>query len=264
MAPREGVILGGLVSFTIAVAQRFAESRRSPTTRPQVKVNTAGLSTDDLERLRQSEPSKRISPRNRTKADILVYPFGDTSLAVKDYSARPWIVRNTLGRYLLRRECTAYRAAGEVEGLPRFLGRIDRFALATAWIDARPLAHCSSQEIPAGFFDRLQSLVEQIHGRGVALADLHHRDVLVSRCGAVHIVDLAAAWTTGAHPGRLRRAIFERLCDQDHIALARMRARFGGEDEQDAIDAVGARAAARYRRARMLKALLDRMRGRKG
>ena len=257
-------MVGGLGSFTIAVAQRVEESRRSPTTRPQVKVNTAGLSTDDLERLRRSEPSKRIPPRNRTKADILVYPFHDTSLALKDYSARPWLVRNTLGRYLVRRETAAYLAAGELDGLPRFLGRVNPFALATAWIDARPLAHCSEQEIPSGFFDDLHALTERIHRRGIALADLHHRDVLVGRTGSVHIVDLAASWTLGKRPGRLRRAIFERLCDQDRIAVARMRARFGDENERDAINAVGERAAARYRRARRLKAMFDRMRGRKG
>jgi len=222
------------------------------------------LSTDDLERLRRSEPSRRIPPRNRTKADVLVYTFRETTLALKDYSTRPWVVRNTLGRYLVRRECVAYRAAGEMDGLPRFLGRVDPFALATAWIDARPLAHCSRQEIPADTFDRLASIVDSIHRRGVALADLHHRDVLVGAHGSVHIVDLATAWTLGARPGRLRRAIFERLCDQDRIAVARMRARFRGEDEQDAIDAVGERAAARYRRARRLKAAFGRMRGGRG
>jgi hypothetical protein len=222
------------------------------------------LSTDDLERLRRSEPSKRIPPRNRTKADILVYPFRDASLALKDYSARPWLVRNTLGRYLLRRETAAYRAVGDVDGLPRFLGRVHPFALATAWIDARPLARCSEQEIPPGFFDDLEAVTESIHRRGIALADLHDRDVLLGRTGSAHIVDLAAAWTLGTRPGRVRRAIFEWLCDQDRIAVARMRARFGGGNEQDAIDSVGERAAARYRRARRLKAAFDRMRGRKG
>lgn len=229
-----------------------------------MKVNTAGLSADDLDGLRRSEPSKRIPPRNRTKADILVYHFRDTWLALKDYSARPWLIRNTLGRYLVRRESLAYRAAGEIEGLPRFLGRVGPLALATAWIDARPLAQCSVREVPGDFFDRLAALVESLHRRGVALADLHQRDVLVGRAGSVHIVDLATAWTLDPGAHRLRRAIFRRVCDQDRIAVARMRARFTGANEADAIDAVGSRAAARYRRARKLKAWFDRVRGRQG
>jgi len=184
-------------------------------------------------------------------------------LALKDYSARPWPIRNTLGRFLVRRESAAYRAAGELAGLPRFLGRAGPHALATAWIDARQLAQCSREDIPRDFFDRLTALVDALHGRGVALADLHQRDVLVGRAGAVHIVDLATAWTLGARPGRLRRSIFERLCDQDRIAVARMRARFFHANEEEAIDGVGRRAAERYRRARRLKAWFDRMRGRR-
>lgn len=229
-----------------------------------MKVNTAGLSVDDLDRLRRTTPTERIPPRNRTKADLLVYPFGDASLALKDYSARPWLVRQTLGRFLLRRESAAYRAAGELEGLPRFLGRVGPFALATAWLDARPLAQCAAAEIPGDFFDRLAELVASIHRRGVAHADLHHRDVLVGQSGTVHVVDLATAWTLGPRPGRLRRAIFERLCDQDRISVARLRARFGGANEQDAMDAVGARAAAHRHQARRLRGWFDRMRRRNG
>jgi hypothetical protein len=227
-----------------------------------VKVNTATLTADDIERLRSSTPSKRFPPRNLTKADVGVYPIGDTSLVLKDYVRRPWIVRNTIGRFLVRRETAAYLAVGEAAGLPRFLGRSDAYSLVTEWIDARPLANCRKQEIPEGLFDRLEDLVERIHRRGVALADLHHRDVLVGRSGSVHVVDLAAAWVLGSRPGPLRRALFERLCDQDRVAVARMSARFGDRDETSAIDAVGARAAARHRRARRLKAAFDRMRGR--
>ncbi len=227
-----------------------------------MKVNTAGLSPDDLDLLRQSEPSRHIPPRNRTKADILVYRFRDAWLALKDYSARPWPVRNTVGRFLVRRESAAYIAAGEIDGLPRFLGRVGPYGLATAWIDARPLAECSRDEVPEDLFDRLATLVDALHRRGVALADLHHRDVLIGRTGAVHVVDLATAWTLGARAGWLRRSIFVRLCDQDRIAVARMRARFLHANEEEAIDAVGHRAATRYRRARKLKAWFDRVRGR--
>jgi hypothetical protein len=220
------------------------------------------LSPDDLDRLRRSDPSRRIPPRNRTKADILVYRFRGTWLALKDYSARPWPIRNTVGRFLVRRESAAYAAAGEIEGLPRFLGRVGPYALATAWIDAQPLAGCSRDEVPEDCFDRLAALVDRLHRRGVALGDLHQRDVLVGHSGALHVVDLATAWTLGTRGGWLRRSIFERLREQDHIAVARMRARFLQGNEEEAIDAVGLRAAARYRRARKLKAWFDRVRGR--
>jgi hypothetical protein len=222
------------------------------------------LSSDALDRLRRSAPSKHVAPRNWTKADIFVYRVGEDTLALKDYSGRPWLVRQTLGRVLVRRECAAYAAAGGLNGLAPFRGQAGPFALALAWIDARELASFPVAEVPAELFDRLEALVRSLHGRGVALGDLHHRDVLVDPTGEVHIVDLATAWTLGAHPGRLRRAVFERLCEQDRIAAARLRARYTGGDERQAMAAVGTRALARYRRARRIKSWLNRMRGRRG
>jgi len=182
---------------------------------------------------------------------------------VKDYGSRPCLVRQTLGRYLVRREAKAYRSAAGLPGLPRFLGRVGPFALALEWIEAAPLARPAPGTVPAAAFDRLERIVSGLHERGVALGDLHHRDVLVGEDGTVHLIDLATALVLGHRPGPLRRALFRRFRDQDRVALARLRARYCGGDEDAAIDAVGRRAASRYRRGRRAKAAWDRLRGKR-
>lgn len=205
----------------------------------------------------------RLPGRNGTKADILVYRREDgRHVALKDYSARGALVRNTLGRLLLRREEAAYRAAAGAAGLPELLGRHGAFGLALRWIEARPLAELPPGAVAGEVFDRLDRIVAGLHRRGVALGDLHHRDVLVSADGSVHVVDLATALVLGDSPGRLRRALFARWCEADRVALARLRARFRGEDVEHAVAGVGARAAARHRRDRRLKRLWNRLRGR--
>ena len=107
-----------------------------------MSATPAALRLEDLDGL---EPLRRLVGRNRTKADILVYRLHGTEIAVKDYGARPWLVRQTIGRLLIRRESAAYLAAGPVEGLPPFHGRLGPFALATGWLDARPLADVEPQ-----------------------------------------------------------------------------------------------------------------------
>lgn len=216
-----------------------------------------------LERLSALEPLRRIEGRNRTKADILVYQDGESRTAVKDYGPRPLIVRQLLGRYLVRREAAAYRAAAGLDGLPRFLGRLGPFALATEWIEAETLSSLALESVPATTFDRLQRILAGLHERGVALGDLHHRDVLLATDGSVYVIDLATAWILGHRPGPLRRALFLRFRDQDLVALARLRARYGGGDVEAAIDAVGGKAASRYRRGRRAKVFWDRIRGRR-
>lgn len=210
-----------------------------------------------LERLRGLDPCRRIRGRNLTKADIWFYRDGKNRIALKDYLPRPFLVRQTLGRYLIRREAAAYRSAAGLAGLPRFLGRPGPFTLAVEWVEAEPLAGRSPETVPAGLFDRLERILSGLHERGVALGDLHHRDVLVGEDGEVHLVDLATAWTLGRRPGPWRRALFRRFRDQDRVALARLRARYTGGDVEAAIDSVGRRAASWYRRGRRAKRFWD-------
>lgn len=217
----------------------------------------------DPSRLSGLEPLRHIEGRNSTKADILVYRLEDRRIAVKTYAPRPWWIRATVGRWLVRREAAAYRAAAGAPGLPTCYGRVGPHAVATEWVDGRSLAELRGQAVDPAVFDRIEVILAELHRRGVALSDLHHRDVLVSDGGAVHIVDLATAFRLGEKPGRLRRRLFVRMRDQDLVAAARLRARWTGIDEQEAIAAVSPEAAEWYRKARRLKAFWDRLRGKR-
>ena len=214
-------------------------------------------------RLGLSEPVRRIEGRNFTKADILVYRLDASVVAIKDYRPRGFFIRNTVGRFLIRREIRAYRAAWGLAGLPRFLGQIGPFAMALEYVEARPLAQLTDRHLDDGFFDRLEELVGTLHARGISLTDLHHRDVLVARDGSIFLVDLATAWIVGKRPGKLRRAVFRRLKHLDRIAVARMRARWTGREVGSAAASVDPGTAVWHARGRKVKALWDRLRGRR-
>jgi hypothetical protein len=215
------------------------------------------------ERISSLTPAKALAGRNVTKADMLFYSCGDIDVAVKDYGPRPWIIRQTIGRLMIGREAAAYRATRGLPGIPRYHGRLGPFALATEWIDGRPLSEMAGEALPEGFFRGALGILDDLHRHGIALGDLHHRDLLALPDGSARIVDLATAMVLGESPGPLRRAIFARLRDQDRVALARMRARFRGLDEAEEMAAVGPRAVAWHRRLRRAKRLLDRVRGRR-
>jgi hypothetical protein len=198
-----------------------------------------------------------------TKAIVLFYNIGDLQIAVKSYAESPWFFRNLLGPWLIRREAAAYHAAAGIDGLPRCFGQVGSAALATEWIEAVQLAKKQKQSCSQELFDRIAVILDDLHQRGVALGDLHHRDVLVTDDGAVFLIDLATAWVVKKRHGRLRKFIFERLRDSDRVSLARMRARYTGADMEAAIAAVGPRAAAWHRRGRRFKAFVDRVRRKK-
>lgn len=208
-------------------------------------------------------PERRIVGRNLSKADVLFYRVGERRVAVKDYAARPFLARHTVGRLLVGRECRAYERTLGAEGLAPFLGRLGPFTMATGWIDAVPLAELPGGTASTETFDRLDAVIAGLHRRGVAISDLHHRDVLVGKNGSVHVVDLAVAHVLGPRPGPLRLRLFARLTAQDRLAAARMRARFTGRSESDALAAIDAPTRRLWGAGRRIKALWDRLRGKR-
>ena len=83
------------------------------------------------------DPAQRIrclAGRNRTKADIVVYRTERGTIAVKDFGDRPWWVRQTLGRLLIRREVAAYRTAA---GLRADASKRDELEKIEAWLEER-------------------------------------------------------------------------------------------------------------------------------
>jgi hypothetical protein len=223
--------------------------------------STGSLSPDRIRRaLGSKAPELRFPGRNLSKADVSLYRLEGLRIALKDYGARPFFVRHTVGRLLVGRECRAYVRAGDAPGLAPFLGRLGPFTLATGWIESVPLAELPGGTAPPEIFERLDEVISGLHSRGVAIADLHHRDVLVAHNGAVYVVDLAAAYLLGTRPSSLRRRVFERLCAQDRLAAARMRARFTGASEGEALAEVDPAAVRLWGAGRRIKGFWDRLR----
>ena len=208
-------------------------------------------------------PQRVFHGRNLSKADVSMYRFDGRPVAVKDYGRRPFFARHTVGRLLVRRECRAYEAAGLLPGLAPFLGRLGPYTLATGWIEAIPLADLPRGAAGPAIFDQLDAVIASLHARGVAVGDLHHRDVLVSAQGSVHVVDFAAAYVLAPRPTPLARRVFEHLCAQDRLAAARMRARFTGGSEHEALAELDPATVRLWGAGRRLKALWDRLRGKR-
>ncbi|MEJ2085866.1 MAG: hypothetical protein P8Y44_09330 [Acidobacteriota bacterium] len=229
----------------------------------QVIANRSGAEPElSLDRLMELTPEHKLSGRNSSKADVLFYRVGDLDIALKTYADRGLLVRGLLGRWLIGREALAYRAASGIPGIPGFLGRFGPHALATEWLPATSLVERQGEKIDPMVFDRVEEIIDALHDRGVAVADLHRGDILLSNDGEVYLVDLAAAWVLGSAPGRLRKAVFDHLCRLDRIALARVRTHFLGGDVDAAVREIGGSTVAWHRWGRRLKRVWDRLRGR--
>ena len=165
------------------------------------------------------------SGRNWTKADIYLWEEGGSRLAIKDYSGRPAWIRQSLGRYLVGRECAAYERLRGIPGIPAFAGRIDSCAFAVEFVEGADLSRARRGEVPAPFFDRLLDLLAAVHRAGVAQGDLHHRDVIVSPSERPFLIDFSTAVFLGPRSGRFRRRLFEAACASDRRAALKLKGR---------------------------------------
>lgn len=92
------------------------------------------------------------------------------------------------GRWLQRHEEDIYRRLSGIEGVPRWAGCVGATGFAIEYIDARPLDHFDRP--PAGFFDRLATVFDAIHQRGVAYCDANKRsNILVGPDSRPTLID---------------------------------------------------------------------------
>jgi len=111
-------------------------------------------------------------------------------IVVKYFRTQPFwgMPLDWLGRLMCDREQAIYAALRDLEGVPRWLGRVGEAAFAIEYVDAMPLDH--QQDLPDGFFGRLRGLFDAVHSRGVGYADANKRsNILVSRSGGPVLVD---------------------------------------------------------------------------
>jgi len=162
--------------------------------------------------------------RNRAKARVFVAPHEGRRVVCKDasrVSRLPGV--GLFRRWTLRNEARALRALDGLPGVPRLLAAW-RTGLVMEFVDGRLLTELRGTRVSGEVFDRLDALVAAIHARGVAIGDLHRRNILVDGAGQVGIIDFELAQPTGRGP---RGALATRLQRLDRFAAARQREAFG-------------------------------------
>ena len=96
------------------------------------------------------------------------------------------------GRLLRHHEREMYMRLAGIAGVPRWVGNVGLNGYAIEYVDALPLDHLDCP--PAGLFDRLRLILDQIHARGIAYGDANKRsNILVDAHGQPHLIDYQIA-----------------------------------------------------------------------
>jgi predicted Ser/Thr protein kinase len=179
-----------------------------------------------LDRASLATVSTILLQRGGTRsADVLLVERGGQRIVVKDFGRRPRWLRETLGRWLVRRELRAYRALAGHRFVPKLIGRVDAHAFAIEYRPGRRLSRRLVGSLPPRFLDHLEEAVRGMHASGVVHLDLRHRsNVLVDERGEPVLIDFASALCL-RNDRAMGRALHRLLARLDRRALEKWRAK---------------------------------------
>ena len=152
----------------------------------------SGLSEDDLIDWIEAHVSDKTKIRaSGYQGKVYLYQDEHHRLVIKTASG-PGLVKR-IRQSWLRKEHEVYRRLSGFAGSPRCYGLLRDRYLVLEYIDGIPFRSAKIADAPA-FFDRLFELIQELHRRGVAHADLKRKDnLLVVEGRTPYLIDFGAA-----------------------------------------------------------------------
>jgi len=126
--------------------------------------------------------------------DVLLVECDGGRAVVKDFAPRGRLVRETFGRWLIRREARVYGALEGHPSVPHLLGLLDPLALVIEHRGGVRITGRRPWTFTPGFVRQLRVAVDGIHARGVVHLDLAHRsNVRAAPDGSPVLIDFDSA-----------------------------------------------------------------------
>ena len=151
--------------------------------------------------------------------------------AVKDFANTPPKFRRWVAPFLVGREIKALKHLDGTPGVPRFYGRIDRYAFAQEYIEGRQIADFAPGELSPQVLKNVQQSIDAIHGRGVSHGDLKRRsNLLVTPDERVYLIDFAAAVVGNRRGNFFLNWLQRKMADIDDKSISKIK-KFSAPDQ---------------------------------
>lgn len=154
---------------------------------------------------------------------------GSGLLIVKTYAEKNPMIRR-LGSFLLGRERRAYRLLADLPGIPQMIESSRPDVLLLEHIEGERLREPVFERAGRLVVDRLQTLLDQMHARGLCHMDLRNQgNILVTNDNRVYLLDFASSVRCD---GRwfLTRWLGKLYLKFDHYGLAKWQQRVDRTD----------------------------------
>ena len=154
-------------------------------------------------------PRHRLSEGRWANAILHRYERDGCDWVVKDFAARSFMVRNLIGRLLVRREIRWLRRVDGIPAAPRDAFRLDAHALAYRFVPGTSLRLTAGSALAPEFFPELERSIRLVHTQArIVHLDLRNaHNILVTDTGAPLLLDFQSCLGTRLLPPPLRRFV---------------------------------------------------------
>lgn len=142
---------------------------------------------------------------------VTMVSVGSDQWVLKDFSRKDCLFRQTLARFLVRREWKTLCRLEGLAGIPAKPVRFGPLTLGYRFVPGETLRSVQRRNatLDREYFCALERLVAELHLRGYAHLDLRNgKNILVKPDGCPHLLDFQAGLWIGSFPKWLRR-LFE-------------------------------------------------------
>jgi hypothetical protein len=152
-------------------------------------------------------PRRRLSEGRWANAVLDRFEHRGVSWVVKDFAARSFVVRNLIGRFMVRREVAGLRRVDGLGGAPTGAFRVDAYALAYRFVPGTGLRSLPGSAVGGEFFLELERDLCEMHARArVVHLDLRNgHNILVGEDGRPALLDFQSWLGTRWMPWPLGR-----------------------------------------------------------
>lgn len=176
---------------------------------------------EDIEGLKIDYLRKGSKP---WQPDLYLIRYGSKEAVFKDYAKKDFICRLFVGITAIYREAYIYKRLGGLSGIPKFIGKVDRYAIIVEYINGKDASRCREGELPPIFFARLREIIDMVHARGIVLCDMRNsKNVLVSVDQEPYLIDFSTAFERGFRINILRNFIFNIFYQDDLLGISKLK-----------------------------------------
>ncbi|MHC4945903.1 MAG: RIO1 family regulatory kinase/ATPase domain-containing protein [Planctomycetota bacterium] len=159
------------------------------------------------------------------RPEIRVCRHGDRRIVVKDCACMQSFLRFLMGRRSANREVRIYQRLQGIQGIPAFLGVIDRDAFAIEFVEGETLARQLGPDRVRKALADLERVIQSMHERSVVHLDLKQkRNIIVQADDSVCILDFQSAFYLGRN--LLKSMLFSFLKRRDLAGLIKFKAKY--------------------------------------